>query len=324
MQTVHRRNPALMLLPRARAALSGRSLTTRSYDSVRPRADMGLPSDIAANDDFARTRELPGGRSWRRASTADNPDAPAAALPQSSRRGRGRRHCSPCPAPPRRRTSPVPETPPCVVSCALATLVLGPDTSRMLDRGFTLGGLAYTPFAPVPGRRSARAQRMGVAEGGESFGGRRRGDSADFARSRRSNRRQAGRSWVVTQRPPTKRERGTTAAGVRPPAEIVPHGGRPRPPCRSSTFPSRQRAPSRARRSRLSTARAASLRNGVNLSLSRRRRSASLSAGVTPHCILAHRDGVSAKSTSTNRDAGDRSQIVSLAHLSNPTCGRQR
>jgi hypothetical protein len=58
VQTGPPKDPALMFLLARAQALSG-----RPHDALimlQRLADMGVASDVAANDDFARTRELPG------------------------------------------------------------------------------------------------------------------------------------------------------------------------------------------------------------------------------------------------------------------------
>ena len=115
VQTGPPRDPALMYLLARAQALSG-----RPHDALimlQRLAEMGVPSDAATNDDFVRTRQLPG---WPDVSAGierlSHPDSPAA-------------------TPSATVGSSPPSTPPSPMPI--------PEGSRFSAEGFTLGGLAY-------------------------------------------------------------------------------------------------------------------------------------------------------------------------------------
>lgn len=139
VQTGPPKDPALMYLLARAQALSG-----RPHDALimlQRLAEMGVPSDAATNDDFVRTRQLPG---WpevsariERLSHPDSPlPAPSTAVSSSLPSNSPSSAASPASAP-----SPPP----------------GPEASRFSTEGFTLGGLAYDAVS----RRFLFGDRLG-------------------------------------------------------------------------------------------------------------------------------------------------------------------
>jgi hypothetical protein len=202
VQTGPPKDPALMFLLARAQALSG-----RPHDALimlQRLADMGVASDVAANDEFVHTRELPGwpevaarieslnhavGPGARSAAVGSRP-SPKAASPASS---------VPAPA----TTPAAPETPPAVPAAPSPPSALGPQASHFSIAGFTLGGLAYDAVS----RRFLVGDRLGrklmvVAEGANHSVDFVRADSAgfrDIAAIEIDGRR--GDLWVVSAAP---------------------------------------------------------------------------------------------------------------------------
>lgn len=142
VQTGPPKDPALMYLLARAQALSG-----RPHDALimlQRLAEMGVASDAATNDDFARTRQLPG---WpevsadiERLSHPDSPPAPSAAVSPRPPSNSPSSAASPSPTP-----SPTPSPAPV------------PEGSRFSTEGFTLGGLAYDAVS----RRFLFGDRLG-------------------------------------------------------------------------------------------------------------------------------------------------------------------
>ena len=165
VQTGPRNDPALMYLLARAQALSG-----RPHDALimlQRLAEMGVASDAATNDDFVRTRQLPG---WpdlsARIEGLSHPSSPSAtstAIPAPI----------PVPAPiPAPSPSPSPTTP---------LLPPAPEGSRFSIQSFTLGGLAYDAVS----RRFLFGDRLGrklmvVGEGTNHTVDFVRADSAGF------------------------------------------------------------------------------------------------------------------------------------------------
>jgi hypothetical protein len=153
VQTGPPKDPALMYLLARAQALSG-----RPHDALimlQRLAEMGVPSDAATNDDFVRTRQLPG---WpevlARIEGLSHPDVPPRTSPAA--------HSS---SPPSKTPSAVPI----------------PEGSRFSTEGFTLGGLAYDAVS----RRFLFGDRFGrklivAAEGANRAVDFVRADSAGF------------------------------------------------------------------------------------------------------------------------------------------------
>ena len=161
VQTGPRNDRALMYLLARAQALSG-----RPHDALvmlQRLAEMGVASDAATNDDFARTRQLPG---WpdllARIEGLSHPASPPTASSSTA-------IPAPIPAPAASRspiTSPSPPT---------------PEGSRFSTQGFTLGGLAYDAVS----RRFLFGDRLGrkllvVGEGTNHTVDFVRADSAGF------------------------------------------------------------------------------------------------------------------------------------------------
>jgi hypothetical protein len=203
VQTGPPKDPALMFLLARAQALSG-----RPHDALimlQRLADMGVASDVAANDDFVRTRELPG---WpevaARIESLNHPDAPARAPSAGAGSRPSRKAASPAssvPAPP--ATPAAPETPPAAPAAPPPPSALGPEASHFSIAGFTLGGLAYDAVS----RRFLLGDRLGrklmvVAEGANHSVDFVRADSAgfrDIAAIEIDGRR--GDLWVVSAAP---------------------------------------------------------------------------------------------------------------------------
>ncbi len=162
IQTGPPKDPALMFLLARAQALSG-----RPHDALimlQRLADMGVPSDVAANDEFVRTRQLPG---WPEVSASierlTHPDSPS---PASHRRRGAEAIANGAIA--RSRDCPVIGIP----TFALVILGAGPGQRPILDREFYAGRARLRRgLAPVPGWRSARAQADGGGRGRQSCGG---------------------------------------------------------------------------------------------------------------------------------------------------------
>ena len=187
IQTGPPKDPALMFLLARAQALSG-----RPHDALimlQRLAEMGVPVDVAANDEFVRTRQLPG---W----------------PEVSARFERLSH---------------PDSPPLASSAAIASspsatapsgAPLGPDGSRFSTGAFTLGGLAYDAVS----RRFLVGDRLGrklivVAEGANHAVDFVRAASAgfrDIAAIEIDDRR--GDLWVVSAAPGTVQERCTSCS----------------------------------------------------------------------------------------------------------------
>jgi hypothetical protein len=175
VQTGPPKDPTLMYLLARAQALSG-----RPHDALimlQRLAEMGVPSDAATNDDFVRTRQLPGwpevSAAIERLSRPEPPPPPAAAAVASS--------------PPSRTAAPV----------AI------PEGSRFSTEGFTLGGLAYDAVS----RRFLFGDRFGrklivAGEGANHAVDFVRADSAgfrDIAALEIDGRR--GDLWVISAAP---------------------------------------------------------------------------------------------------------------------------
>jgi len=207
VQTGPAKDPALMFLLARAQALSG-----RPHDALimlQRLADMGVASDVATNDDFVRTRELPG---WpevaARIESLNHPGAPAPA--RSVAAGSRPSPKAAVPAPPAAAPSVTapsvstpPETPPATLAAPPPPLALGPEASHFSIAGFTLGGLAYDAVS----RRFLVGDRLGrklmvVAEGANHSVDFVRADSAgfrDIAAIEIDGRR--GDLWVVSAAP---------------------------------------------------------------------------------------------------------------------------
>ena len=150
IQTGPPKDPALMFLLARAQALSG-----RPHDALimlQRLAEMGVPSDAVANDEFARTRQLPG---WpevvalieRLTHSASPPPVSSAAV----------------------TSSPAAKVPGLESPSALSpspSSGLGANSVRFSTEGFTLGGLAYDAVSRrfVVGDRLGR-KLMVVADG---------------------------------------------------------------------------------------------------------------------------------------------------------------
>jgi hypothetical protein len=155
VQTGPPKDPALMYLLARAQALSG-----RPHDALvmlQRLAEMDVPSDAQTNEDFSRTRQLPG---WPEVSARidrlTHPDSPrAAAVPAAS--------SSPSPAP------------------AVASSTPALEAARFSTEGFTLGGIAYDAVS----QRFVFGDRLGrklivVGEGSNHAVDFVRADSAGF------------------------------------------------------------------------------------------------------------------------------------------------
>jgi hypothetical protein len=206
VQTGPPKDPTLMFLLARAQALSG-----RPHDALvmlQRLAEMGVPSDVAANNDFARVRELPG---WpdveARIASVTHPDSPTPApsplvAPRPSSKARPAAPALPSPSAPPPASLP-PETPLASSPATAPASALGPDASRFSTAGFTLGGLAYDAVS----RRFLVGDRLGrklmvVAEGANH--------SVDFVRAESAGFRdiaaieidgRRGDLWVVSAAP---------------------------------------------------------------------------------------------------------------------------
>ena len=154
VQTGPPKDPALMYLLARAQALSG-----RPHDALimlQRLAEMGVPSDAETNDDFVRTRELPG---WpdvaARIARLAHPGSPPAAVTAAAPAAVAASH------PP----SPAPSL----------------EAARFSTKGFTLGGLAYDAVS----HRFVFGDRLGrklivVGEGADHAVDYVRADSAGF------------------------------------------------------------------------------------------------------------------------------------------------
>jgi hypothetical protein len=140
VQTGPRKDPALMYLLARAQALSG-----RPHDALimlQRLAEMGVASDAATNDDFVRTRQLPG---WPEVSAGierlNHPDSPPPPVASAA--------VSPSP--------PSSSPPPAASPSAASSPAPGPEGSRFSTEGFTLGGLAYDAVS----RRFLFGDRLG-------------------------------------------------------------------------------------------------------------------------------------------------------------------
>jgi len=125
VQTGPPKDPALMYLLARAQALSG-----RPHDALvmlQRLAEMGVPSDAETNDDFSRTRQLPG---WpevsARIARVTHPDSPRAA-----------------PATAATAPATAPAAAPPAASPASPSPAPAVETARFSTEGFTPGGLAY-------------------------------------------------------------------------------------------------------------------------------------------------------------------------------------
>ena len=169
VQTGPRNDPALMYLLARAQALSG-----RPHDALimlQRLAEMGVASDAATNDDFVRTRQLPG---WPDLLTRiEGLSHPAAPPPASASTAIRAPIPAPIPAPTSAPShSPSPTAPPSPPT---------PEVSRFSTQGFTLGGLAYDAVS----RRFLFGDRLGrklivVGEGTNHTVDFVRADSAGF------------------------------------------------------------------------------------------------------------------------------------------------
>jgi hypothetical protein len=185
VQTGPPKEPALMYLLARAQALSG-----RPHDALimlERLAEMGVPSDAATNDDFVRTRQLPG---WpevaARIERLSRPETPP-----------------PTPLP---RPAPPPPPPPAVTSSP-APKVPGPppgtEGSRFSTAGFTVGGLAYDAVSRrfIVGDRFGR-KLMVAGEGADHAVDFVRGGAAGFRDIAAIEiDRKRGDLWVASSRP---------------------------------------------------------------------------------------------------------------------------
>jgi hypothetical protein len=160
VQTGPPKDPALMFLLARAQALSG-----RPHDALimlQRLAEMGVPSDIAADDEFVHTRQLPG---WpevsaliERLTHPDSPplassaavtSSPSAKLPPPS-------STSPLSSPATATSSSAPGPSSSVVSPS-SSFGLSANVARFSTESFTLGGLAYDPVS----RRFLVGDRLG-------------------------------------------------------------------------------------------------------------------------------------------------------------------
>ena len=189
IQTGPPKDPALMFLLARAQALSG-----RPHDALimlQRLADMGVPSDVATNDEFVRTRQLPG---WPEVSASierlthpgsPSPASTAAVASKSS------------------PTAPSPAPATALSAGPSASSALRPDSGRFSTESFTLGGLAYDAVS----RRFLVGDRLGrklmvVAEGANH--------AVDFVRAASAGFRdiaaieidgRRGDLWVVSAAP---------------------------------------------------------------------------------------------------------------------------
>jgi hypothetical protein len=189
IQTGPPKDPALMFLLARAQALSG-----RPHDALimlQRLAEMGVPSDVATNDEFVRTRQLPG---WPEVSASiERLTHPGSPSPASSAAVASK----PSPTAP----SPAPAT--ALSSGSSPSSALGPDSARFSTESFTLGGLAYDAVS----RRFLVGDRLGrklmvVAEGANH--------AVDFVRAASAGFRdiaaieidgRRGDLWVVSAAP---------------------------------------------------------------------------------------------------------------------------
>ncbi len=189
IQTGPKKDADLMFLLARAQTLSGRPHD--ALVTLQRLAEMGKPVDVADNDEFVRTRELPG---W--------PDV-AALIDRSTHR------CPTCAHPPHlplpaRPAPPAPPAPPALTMPALpAPPALTTTGSRFSIEGFTLGGLAYDAVSSrfLVGDRLGR-KLMVVAEGADH--------AVDFVRAASAGFRdiaaieiddKRGDLWVVSAAP---------------------------------------------------------------------------------------------------------------------------
>jgi len=169
VQTGPPKDPALMYLLARAQALSG-----RPHDALvmlQRLAEMGVPSDAETNEDFSRTRQLPG---WPEVSARINrlthPDsAPAAAAPAAPG--------APSPAPPVASSAPSAASPASPVESSTPAF----EAARFSTEGFTPGGIAYDAVS----QRFVFGDRLGrklivVGEGSNHAVDFVRADSAGF------------------------------------------------------------------------------------------------------------------------------------------------
>src|SRR4051812_43945236 len=183
IQTGPPKDPALMFLLARAQAVSG-----RPHDALimlQRLAEMGVPSDVADNDEFVRTRQLPG---WPDVSAmierlthpgSAQPSAPAAVTPSRSAKtptppspssSRSPATSSSPPTSPSPLPAPSPPTSSAATPSAAPSVSssggVGANVARFSTEGFTLGGLAYDAVS----RRFLVGDRLGrklmvVAEG---------------------------------------------------------------------------------------------------------------------------------------------------------------
>jgi hypothetical protein len=210
VQTGPPKDPALMFLLARAQALSG-----RPHDALimlQRLAEMGVPSDVADNDEFVRTRQLPG---WPEVSARIerliHPDAPAPASSTAVAPTPSAKTPSPSPSlpspslpsPSPTATSPAPAAPPSPLPSPSTPSTPRPDGSRFSTEGFTLGGLAYDAVS----HRFLVGDRLGrklfvVAEGADHAVDFVRAPSAgfrDIAAIEIDDRR--GDLWVISAAP---------------------------------------------------------------------------------------------------------------------------
>jgi hypothetical protein len=189
IQTGPPKDPALMFLLARAQALSG-----RPHDALimlQRLAEMGVPSDVVTNDEFVRTRQLPG---WPEVlASIERLTHPGLPSPASTAAVASK----PSPAAP----VPAPATAP--ASGSSPSSALGPDSARFSTESFTLGGLAYDAVS----RRFLVGDRLGrklmvVAEGANH--------AVDFVRAASAGFRdiaaieidgRRGDLWVVSAAP---------------------------------------------------------------------------------------------------------------------------
>jgi hypothetical protein len=160
VQTGPPNDPALMFLLARAQALSG-----RPHDALimlQRLAEMGVPSDVAANDEFVHTRQLPG---WpavsaliERLTHPDSPPLASSAAVTSSESAKLPPPSSPLPlSSSATATSPLAPGPSSSVVSPSSSFGVSANVARFSTEGFTLGGLAYDPVS----RRFLVGDRLG-------------------------------------------------------------------------------------------------------------------------------------------------------------------
>ena len=223
VQTGPPKDPALMFLLARAQALSG-----RPHDALimlQRLAEMGVPSDVATNDEFVRTRQLPG---WPEVSDLierlTHPDSPAdsssaavtssppakirtpAVPPPPTSSAPTPTSSAPTPTPSATTASPPSASPSSSALSPSSSPALSANIARFSTAGFTLGGLAYDAVS----RRFLVGDRLGrklmiVADGADH--------AVDFVRAASAGFRditaieiddRRGDLWVVSTETPAE------------------------------------------------------------------------------------------------------------------------